>query len=200
MNDHRAFVCCTNNADAFRIVEGDRRFLCLEASDRYSQKAVDEKRCTAEERKEYMAKLDETKNSEDVAFAFFKYAMTLDLANFNVHEPYQTQLHREQKSHNECALKCFLEAVRSGEYGCWVDCDEDDHRKAYTFTSLQLMAHFKEFIRQSGLYTNIESIKSLGWALKKYPAYVRKVDGRAARYMIEFEADTGESKSRTPYA
>ena len=101
VNDHRAFVCCTNNADAFRIVEGDRRFLCLEASDRYSQKAVDEKRCTAEERKEYMRKLDETKNNEDVAFEFFKYAMTLDLAKFNVHEPYQIQLHHEQKSHNE---------------------------------------------------------------------------------------------------
>ena len=55
-----------------------------------------------------MRKLDETKNNEDVAFEFFKYAMTLDLANFNVHEPYQTQLHHEQTSHNECALNRFL--------------------------------------------------------------------------------------------
>ena len=69
VNDYRAFVCCTNNADAFRITEGDRRFLMLEASDRYSQKAVDEKRCTPGERKEYMAKLDTVKNDDEVARA-----------------------------------------------------------------------------------------------------------------------------------
>ena len=147
-----------------------------------------------------MAKLDDTKNSEEVAFEFFKYAMMLDLANFNVHEPYQTQLHHEQKSHNECALKCFLEAVKSGEFRCAVFCDEDDHREAHTFTSLQLMAHFKDFNKQSGLYTNIESIKSLGWALKKYPAYVRKVDGRAAKYVIEVDGDVGSGKSGLKYA
>ena len=142
-----------------------------------------------------MRKLDETKNDEDVAFEFFKYAMTLDLANFNVREPYQTQLHNEQKSHNECALKCFLEAVRSGEFRCAVLCEDVSQRESNIFTSLQIMGHFKEFIKQSGLYTNIESIKSLGWALKKYPAYVRKVDGRAAKYVIEVDGDVGSGKS-----
>ena len=142
-----------------------------------------------------MRKLDETKNNEEVAFEFFKYAMTLDLAKFNVHEPYQTQLHHEQKSHNECALKCFLEAVRSGEFRCVAPWNEDGHRESNIFTSLQLMGHFKEFIKQSGLYTNVESIKSLGWALKKYPAYVRKVDGRAAKYVIEVDGDVGSGKS-----
>ena len=70
VNDYRACVCCTNNADAFRITEGDRRFLMLKAYDRYSQKAIDEKRCTAQTRKEYMAKLDKVKNDDDVAYAF----------------------------------------------------------------------------------------------------------------------------------
>ena len=149
--------------------------MCPEASDKYSQKAVDEKRCTAVERFEYMAKLDETKNSEEVAFEFFKYAMTLDLANFNVHEPYQTQLHHEQKSHNECALECFLEAVRSGEFRCAGVCDGVDQTNSHIFTSLELLGHFKEFIKQSGLYTTIESIKSLGLALKKYLASVRQL-------------------------
>ena len=62
------------------------------------------------------------------------------------------------------------------------------------------MGHFKEFIKQSGLYTNVESIKSLGWALKKYPAYVRKVDGRAAKYVIEVDGDVGSGKSGFKYA
>ena len=191
VNDYRAFVCCTNNADAFRITEGDRRFLMLEASDRYSQKAVDEKRCTSQERKEYMAKLDAVKNDEEVAYAFFRYAMLLDLKGYNVHEPYQTELHTEQKSHNECALKCFLMAVKSGEYRCWqmVDSFSSDSSpsKKNTYTSLQLMTHFRDFLKQSGLHTNIESIKSFGWALKKYPAYVQKLDGRAAKYVLQID-------------
>ena len=117
-----------------------------------------------------MRKLDETKNNEEVAFEFFKYAMTLDLANFNVHEPYQTQLHHEQKSHNECALKCFLEAARCGEYLLeGPNCSSTPQTVKYVFTSLDLLSHFKRFIQMSGLHTNIESIKSLGWALKKYP-------------------------------
>ena len=141
-----------------------------------------------------MRKLDVTKNSEEVAFAFFKYAMTLDLANFNVHDPYQTQLHHEQNSHNKCALKCFLEAVRSGEFRCAVFCDDASQIDSHMFTHLQLMGHFKEYIKQSGLYTNIESTKGLGWALKKYPTYVRKVEGRAAKYVIEVNAAAGNGK------
>ncbi|MBP59914.1 MAG: hypothetical protein CMJ62_00185 [Planctomycetaceae bacterium] len=190
VNDYRAFVCCTNNADAFRITDGDRRFFMLEASDKYSQKAVDEKRCTSQERKEYMSKLDAVKNDEEVAYAFFKYAMLLDLAGYNVHEPYQTELHSEQKGHNECALKCFLIAVKSGEYRCSPFADgyfSSTTGKPNTFTSLQLMTHFRDFIKQSGLHTNIESIKSLGWALKKYSAYVQKLDGRAAQYVLQVD-------------
>ena len=46
VNDYRAFCCCTNNRDAFKIAEGDRRHVMLEADDRYSQMAVKEGRCT----------------------------------------------------------------------------------------------------------------------------------------------------------
>ena len=61
------------------------------------------------------------------------------------------------------------------------------------------MQHCKEFIKKSGLYTNIESIKSLGWALNKYPTYVCNVEGRAARYSIEVDGDVGSGKSRLKY-
>ena len=135
-----------------------------------------------------MRKLDETKNNEEVAFEFFKYAMTLDLAKFNVHEPYQTQLHHEQKSHNECALKCFLEAARCGEYLLeGPTCIPTPQTVKYVFKSLDLLSHFKRFIQMSGLHTNIESIKSLGWALKKYPNYVQKQADRTAKYVIEID-------------
>ena len=56
--------------------------------------------------------------------------------------------------------------------------------KRSTFTSLQLMAHFRDFLKQICVHTNIESVKSLGWALRKYPAYVHKLEGRAAKYVL----------------
>ena len=58
MNDNRAFALCTNSRDAVKIKPGARRFLCLEGSDVFSQKAVDEKRCALETRRAYMTKLD----------------------------------------------------------------------------------------------------------------------------------------------
>ena len=48
------------------------------------QKAVDEGTCSKDTRHEYMAKLDRTKNDEEVAYAFFKYCMLLDLSCFRV--------------------------------------------------------------------------------------------------------------------
>ena len=146
-----------------------------------------------------MAKLDDTNNSQEVAFEFFKYAMTLDLANVNVHEPSKRSSTMSKRVITN-ALSSAFEAVRSGECRCVAPWNEDGHRESNIFTSLQLMGHFKEFIKQSGLYTNVESIKSLGWALKKYPAYVRKVDGRAAKYVIEVDGDVGSGKSGLKYA
>ena len=55
------------------------------------------------------------------------------------------------------------------------------------FTSLDLLFHFKRFIQMSGLHTNIESIKSLGWALKKYPNYVQQLADWTAKYVIEID-------------
>ena len=41
--------------------------------------------------------------------------MSLDLSRFTVEEVFQTELHKEQKSHNERAVKQFLQAVKCGE-------------------------------------------------------------------------------------
>ena len=89
-NDNRAFAMLTNNRDSLKVTDGARRFLCVEGNDELSQKAVDEGRCDMATRREYMAKLDRTKNDDDVAYDFFKYCMTLDLSNFHVGEPPRT--------------------------------------------------------------------------------------------------------------
>ena len=193
VNDFRSFVCCTNNADAFKITEGDRRFFCLEASDRYSQRAVDEGRCTATERREYMQKLDKTKNDDEVAYAFFRYMMSLDLSRFTVEEVFQTELHKEQKSHNECAVKQFLQAVKCGEYPCRYPLEARcSTQTPYTFTCLQLMAHFREFVHRSGLSSNVDSMKSLGWALKRYPDFVDKFDCKPVKYVLKVDDEVSQ--------
>ena len=115
VNDHRAFCCCNNNRDAFKVTECDRRHVMLEADDRYSQMAVKEGRCTQTTRMEYCAKFSENIN-DDVAYEFFKLCMQMDISEFKPQTLYETDLHREQQSQHECALKTFLEAARSGEY------------------------------------------------------------------------------------
>ena len=115
-NDNRAFAMLTNNRDSLKVTDGARRFLCVEGNDDLSQKAVDDGRCDTETRREYMSKLDRTKNDDEVAYEFFKYCMTLDISDFHVGEPPRTALFEEQRQHNECAVKRFLTDVKSGEY------------------------------------------------------------------------------------
>ena len=115
VDDHRAFCCCTNNRDAFHIDPGDRRYVLLEADDRYSQKAVKEGRCAIETRMEYMTKLSENINDE-VAYEFYKLCMEMDISAYKPQAFMETELHKEQQSQNECALKSFLQAAQSGEY------------------------------------------------------------------------------------
>ena len=65
----------------------------LEGNAELSQKAVDENRCDADTRHEYMAKLDRVKNDDEVAYAFFKFCMLLDLSGFRVDAPPRTALY-----------------------------------------------------------------------------------------------------------
>ena len=143
-----------------------------------------------------MAKLDRTKNDDEVAYEFFKYMMSLDLSGFNVDEPYVTNLHNEQRSHNECAVRQFLIAAVSGEYPCRyaIGADRVDARP-FTFTCLQLHAHFKEFLRQSGLATTVDNVKSLGWALKRYPDLIRKLNCKPIKYAIKVNNELLEGHS-----
>ena len=114
--------------------------------------------------------------------------MNLDLSKFTVEEVCQTELHKEQKSHSECAVKQFLEAAKCGEYPCVYPL-ERYAEQPFTFTCLELMAHFREFIRKSGLATNVDSVKGLGWALKKYPGLIKKFDSKPVKYVITIDDD-----------
>ena len=99
---------------------------------------------------------------------------------------------RNNKSHNTCAVTEFLSATISGEFSFRNSAvfndifisKHDCYSESYTCTALQVMDLFKDFIRRSGLATNVDSVKSLGWALKKYPDMIEKIDGRLVRYII----------------
>lgn len=190
MNDNRAFAMCTNNRDSLKIMPGSRRFLCLEGNDLMSQRAVDEGRMNRATRQEYMKKLDHAKNSDEVAYQFFKYCMSLDITHFNVDDPVRTSLFEEQRSHNECVVKQFLEQVRSGEYRLR-QCDGEDPfasrlQGEHTFTATQLFGRLKTFAADTGAYLNVDSAKSLGHALsKQYAAMAPKVPGRIAKYRVQ---------------
>ena len=140
-----------------------------------------------------MQKLDRVKNDDEVAYAFFRYMMSLDLSKFTVEEVFQTELHKEQKSHNECVVKQFLQAVKCGEYPCRYPLEERwSAQTPYTFTCLQLMSHFREFVRKSGLSSNVDSMKSLGWALKRYPSFVEKFDCKPVKYVLKVDDEVKE--------
>jgi len=188
VNDFRAFCCCTNNSDAFKIVDGDRRHVLLEADDRFSEKALDEHRCTLEERNYYMTKLNESKTDE-IAYEFFRYCMRLDISNFRPQNLYKTDLHREQMSQNQCVLKSFLEELISGEY---IPCLSLDSNRKLIFTSQELFDEFKHYQQATGLVSTLDNVKSIGWQLKKYPHLIRKSDesGNRVKYIIKSKSST----------
>ena len=186
-NDHRAFAMLTNNRDSLKITDGARRFLCLEGNGALSQKAVDEGTCSKDTRHEYMAKLDRTKNDEEVAYAFFKYCMLLDLSCFRVEEPPRTALFEEQRSHNECALKLFLRDVESGAYPLETrpgECAEFLQGE-HTFTANELFKMLKRYMSETGAQSSIDSAMSLGHSLSKNYAHLApKAEGRVAKYRL----------------
>ena len=184
VNDHRAFVLCTNNRDALKICPGSRRFLCLEAGDDLSQKAVDEGRMDKQVRQQYMSRLDDTKNDDEVAYAFFRYCMRLDLSHFHVGDVPRTELFREQRGHNECIVKLFLEQVKSGEHS--IRRGFGMPNGADTFTANEIYDFLKTFSQETGLFMNIDSSISLGCVLsKKYATEAPKIPGRVARYRLQ---------------
>ena len=184
MNDNRAFVMLTNSRDSLKVTDGARRWLCLEGNDELSQKAVDEGRCDKEIRREYMTKLNAAKNSDETAYEFFKYCMTLDLSSFAVDEPPHTEFYEEQKSHNVCAMKAFLSDVTSGAYTLRDHYETPMHGE-HAFTAVELFGHLRRYVADTGLYSTIDSVMSLGHCLaRKYYAIAPKVEGRVAKYKI----------------
>ena len=187
-NDNRAFAMLTNNRDSLKVTDGARRFLCVEGNDELSQKAVDEGRCDMETRREYMAKLDRTKNNDDVAYGFFKYCMSLDISEFHVGEPPRTALFEEQRAHNECALKRFLTDIKSGEYPLFgnIDGNFEGLQGEHQFTALHLFNELKKYVAHTGTCSTIDSVMSLGHCLSKnYAALAPKVAGRVTKYKVQ---------------
>ena len=121
----------------------------------------------------------------EVAYQFFRYGMCLDLSNFHIDEPLRMRLFDEQRSHNECALKRFLEDVQSGEY---VMRDHDVPLSAgkHTFKTIELFGHLRRYEQETGVYSSVDSTMSLGHALKGYPELVPKIAGNHCynKYMI----------------
>jgi len=188
-NDHRAFAMLTNNRDSLKITDGARRFLCLEGNDELSQKAVDEGRCDANTRHEYMSKLDRIKNDDDVAYAFFKFCMLLDLTDFRVDEPPRTALFEEQRSHNQCALKSFLIDVASGAYPLYesaTDIASVRLQGKHRFTAHQLFMYLKRYMVDTGAQSSIDSVMSLGHSLNKnHVDLAPRVEGRISKYRVQ---------------
>ena len=94
-----------------------------------------------------------------------------------------------RQSRHECALKAFLEATQSGEYTFaeyGVSMPGVGETPGWRYlTSLQLLEHFRRYLEKSGLCSSIDNIKSLGWAVKRYPELVQKLDeGRYTKYAI----------------
>ena len=141
-----------------------------------------------ETRREYMAKLDRTKNDEEVAYEFFKYCMLLDLTKFQVDEPPRTELFEEQRSHNRCALELFLEDATSGAYPIVAkSCDplSAPLQGEHTFTAAELFGHLKKYMADTGAQTNIDSSMALGICLSKsHKRRSPKVEGRIAKYKL----------------
>ena len=188
-NDHRAFAMLTNSRDSLKITDGARRFLCLEGNDELSQKAVDEGKCDADTRHEYMSKLDRIKNDVEVAYEFYRHCMLLDLTEFRVDEPPRTDLFEEQRSHNECALKRFLIDVASGAYPLYSstgDFTTDRLHGEHRLTGHQLFTYLKKYMSDTGAQSNIDSVMSLGHSLNRnYADVAPRVEGRITRYRMQ---------------
>ena len=131
-----------------------------------------------------MAKLDRTKNDDEIAYAFFRYCMGLDLSDFQVSEPPRIALFEEQRSHNECAVKRFLLDAPSGTYALKTN-DCQVLRREQKLTALELFAYLKKYMSESGAISNIDSAMSLGHCLaKRYPTLAPKLEGRVCKYLL----------------
>ena len=91
--------------------------------------------------------------------------MGMDLSDFQVGEPPRTALFEEQRSHNECAVKRFLLDARSGAYPLKLN-DYHVLRGEQKLTALELFAHLKKYMAESGAVSNIDSAMSLGHCLR----------------------------------
>ena len=74
-------------------------------------------------------------------------------------------------------MKAFLSDVTSGAYTLR-DHYETPMRGEHAFTAVELFGHLRRYVADTGLYSTIDSVMSLGHCLaKKYYAIAPKVEG-----------------------
>ena len=192
VRDCRAFVAMTNHKDAFPGEQGERRFLMLCANPHFSNFNVDSGLIDESTRDEFCAKFDALKNSNELAYDFFEYCMLLDLGNFKLHLPPQTEMLKEMQEHTKCALERFLKEVASREYGCdkepyasymftldfehtaitdeeYAEKEEKRIRRKWAdLKATDLYGKFKEWKSRTDAETSIESATAFGIAIKEY--------------------------------
>ena len=89
-NDHRAFAMLTNNRDSLKITDGARRQQPITDGARQSQ---DHAECRGRKpmRRRHAGRVHgqarPRENDDEVAYAFFKLCMLLDLSSFRVDAP-----------------------------------------------------------------------------------------------------------------
>ena len=177
VSDHRAFVGMTNNEDAFPGEQGNRRYLALRSDPHFSKPSVDNGRVPEEERDAFCAKFDKLKNDDELAYKFFEYCMLLDLGDSKLHLPPRTEMLKDMQKHIECALRSFLAAVKSGEWGSGTftprsETDEEANQRANNelaeLNAHELYEKFRTWAKATDAETSITTKVSLGIALKKY--------------------------------
>ena len=200
VNDHRAFSSCTNDADAYRGEQGDRRLFALYADPHFSNLAVQKGRIDAAERDAFCAKFNTVKNSDEVAYALFEYGMLMDLEAFTVHLPPVTEMLADLMDHTKCAVREFLVAVRTREWGCGDPEFDDEERVVLRWTDVtptRLYERFRAWKAATDIETPVASKVSLGKAIVRYvhgapqcvePLITRR-EGRSHTTLYSIELD-----------
>ena len=136
--------------------------------------------------------------------------MLLDLGDFKLHLPPRTEMLKDIQKHTECALRNFLTAVKSGEWGSGTftprsETTEEANQRANNewaeLNVFQLYEKFKSWAKATYAETLITTKVSLGIALKKYTdgdpkcelPLITKCEGRSRQVLYTIEIEVGDN-------
>ena len=133
------------------------------------------------------------------------------IRELEIHAPQQIEFARLNLTYTVLSKRKLLELVKDRHVAGWDDprmptirgfrrrgytpaairafCDHIGVAKYNGVHDIQLLEHFRRYLGQSGLCSSIDNIKSLGWAVRKYPELVHKLEeGRLVKYAIKISA------------